>query len=130
MMKDYTAWTKRKAYLHNHGIRPTGCNVGDVWWVCLGSNIGFEEDGKNVGYYRPVIVIRVFSKELFLAVPLTSIPHRGTYYMRCTINKRDSYAMLHQIRTLDLVRLQRKLGKLSDLQFESLKRRLNKTLLS
>jgi hypothetical protein len=26
----------------------------EIWWACLGANIGFEQNGKNENFERPI----------------------------------------------------------------------------
>ena len=46
---------------------------GEIWWVRLGKNIGYETDGKSREFTRPVIVLKKYNQILF---PRTS-PHDG-----------------------------------------------------
>jgi hypothetical protein len=65
MLKDYRKWSPVKAIIHNSGSHPLGYKEREVWWCSVGENIGFEEDGKNELFNRPVLILKIFSKELF-----------------------------------------------------------------
>lgn len=68
MEKDFEAWHIVKKNVHEAFMaRPAGYKERDVWWVCLGHNIGFEEDGKGQNFSRPVLVIKGFNKQMFWA---------------------------------------------------------------
>ena len=41
----------------------------DIWWVSVGVNVGFEEDGKNDNFVRPVLVLKKFNNDMFLGIP-------------------------------------------------------------
>ena len=45
---------------------------GDIWWVRLGVNVGFEIDGKHKQFARPVIVLKKYNQYSFLALPLST----------------------------------------------------------
>ena len=48
----------------------------EIWWCAIGVNVGFEQDGKGERFARPVLIIRKFSKNVFLGVPLTTMQMR------------------------------------------------------
>jgi mRNA interferase MazF len=45
---------------------------GEVWWVRLGKNIGYEMNGKDREFTRPVIILKKYNQYSFLAAPLTT----------------------------------------------------------
>src|SRR3989344_6616951 len=107
--KDYTIWQKLKTFLHNEKPR-VYFHEREIWWCSLGANIGFEQDGKGLDFARPVLIIRVFSKEVFIGVPLTTKLKDGKYYY--PISTGDGFerrVILSQIRLLDSKRLQEKM---------------------
>ena len=73
MHKDFDRWNKTKKKL-NAEVEPLYFREGEVWWVHLGVNIGYEIDGKKENFARPVIVLRKYNKYSFLALPLTTSP--------------------------------------------------------
>jgi len=44
----------------------------DVFWASIGVNIGFEQDGKGNIFSRPVLILKKYSKSMFLGVPLST----------------------------------------------------------
>lgn len=64
----------------------------EICFVSLGKNIGFEEDGKNEYFERPVIASRNFSRHTFLAIPLTTSQRDGRFYYSFSLNKKNSYS--------------------------------------
>jgi len=119
MNKDFQKWHTLKSEIDAKHKSPL-FRKQEIWWCSLGANVGFEEDGKNELFERPVLVFRKFNKELFLGLPMTSKKKEGKYY--CAINLHDigRSAILSQIRVLSGKRLIRRLGKLSDKQFFAL----------
>ena len=63
---------KAKIYAGRRNLRNKFVKAGEVWWATLGYNIGVEVNGKKDNFSRPVIVLRVYSKEMVLILPLTS----------------------------------------------------------
>ena len=52
---------------------------GEIWWVRLGKNIGYETDGKSREFTRPVIILKKYNQYSFLALPLTTAPKPNPY---------------------------------------------------
>jgi mRNA interferase MazF len=72
MEKDFDLWNKQKKKLNAIEDEPVYFREGEIWWVHLGVNIGYEIDGKAANFARPVIVLRKYNKYSFLALPLTT----------------------------------------------------------
>lgn len=108
--KDFIDWTNLKNLIQNTRTRPKGYTEGEVWWASIGINVGFEEDGKGVEYNRPVLIIKGFSKELFWAFPLSTTKNRGKYYYPFELKGKTSVALLSQLRVLDTLRLNKRIG--------------------
>jgi hypothetical protein len=52
---------------------------GEIWWVRLGKNIGYETDGKSREFTRPVVILKKYNQYSFLALPLTTAPKPNPY---------------------------------------------------
>jgi mRNA interferase MazF len=110
MQKNFTDWHEKKALIHEKD-RQLYFYEQEIWWVTLGCNVGFEEDGKNSNYSRPALILRKFSKHLFLGVPLSSQTKSGRYYHSFFYKGGiTSTALLSQVRALSPARLLRKDG--------------------
>jgi mRNA interferase MazF len=104
-MKDYLNWMPIKADINNSAVRPR-YNAGDVVWISIGENVGFEQDGKGRLFARPVLIVKGFNKELFWGVPLTSNASKtGKYYVNFTVKGKASVAILSQLRAFDASRI-------------------------
>lgn len=112
MQKDFDSWNKLKADLHYTEGSQKLFRRGDIWWCSLGVNIGFEEDGKNGLFERPVVVLKKFSKDALLIVPLTRTTKDSPYYFPVQGNEIDGSAIISQIRLISPKRLQRRMGYL------------------
>ncbi len=119
-MKDYDEWNGKKKEIENRKGIPE-FSERDIWWCSLGLNIGFEEDGKNNDFERPVCVLRKFNKHIFIGVPLTSTEKDSPYYFPHTLHETKGSIILSQGRLLSAKRLQRKLGHMSRGRFQELR---------
>jgi mRNA-degrading endonuclease toxin of MazEF toxin-antitoxin module len=128
--KDYKIWMPFKAKIHN-GDRPNiNFKERDIFWVSIGENVGFEEDGKNKLFNRPVLVIRKFNNFLFWGVPLSTTDKRGRYYHVFKVGGKESVALLSQARTFDSSRITaNKLGMATEKDFAMIKKKLSDVLL-
>jgi mRNA interferase MazF len=118
MRRDYLAWYKLKTQLEKATIF-RDFHEREIWWCSLGANIGFEEDGKNGNFERPVLVIRKYSQDLFFGVPLTSTIKQGKYYFKVKLGQIPRSLILSQGRALCSVRLRRKIYKVHPLIFST-----------
>lgn len=82
----------------------------------------FEQDGKGPDFARPVLIIKGFSKEVFLCVPLTTKMKKGKYYADIELSdKAPRKVILSQIRLVDSKRLQEKMTTVDAGQFQKIK---------
>ena len=87
----------------------------EVWFCHLGTNIGYEQDGKGVEFGRPIVVFRKFNNEICWAIPLTTRIKIGKFYMSVDLGDGLSrMAILSQLRLIDGKRLYQKIGVMSD----------------
>ncbi len=100
----------------------------DVFYVALGKNVGCEQNGKNEKFSRPVIVLRKFNNNIFLAVPLTTKIKNGEFYFNFFINNRDNSAILSQIKLIDSKRIIKKIGMIPTDSFRGLKIKIGRLL--
>ncbi|MBR2864430.1 type II toxin-antitoxin system PemK/MazF family toxin [Candidatus Saccharibacteria bacterium] len=107
--KHFWEWIELKAKLHNIG-RVRAIHEGEIWWAAVGENIGVEINGKSTSFTRPVLIFKKLSKFSFLAVPLTSQEHSGSWYAPFTFKNKSQYAVLSQIRIMSVSRLNKRMG--------------------
>ena len=62
VVKTFVAWIKVKIKAHL-SERVQSFAEGEIWWVSLGQNVGYEANGKNEKFERPVLVVRKFNKD-------------------------------------------------------------------
>ena len=111
--KDFKTWISLKEQLHYSSKHPSISN-GEVWWASVGENVGSEICGKGKKYMRPVIIFRKLNKYSFLAIPLTSKNHKGSWYAHFELNNKKQTAVVSQIECMSILRLWRKIGELSN----------------
>lgn len=99
-MKDFDKWNNLKKNM-NSSLNKVEFKERDIFYTSLGKNIGTEEDGKNDGFERPVIVLRKFSKSSFIAVPLTSRIKESMFYYNFTFSGKKNGTILSQIKLAD-----------------------------
>lgn len=115
--KDFDRWNEQKKHIHE---KPTGkfFHEQEMWWCSLGLNIGYEEDGKNQLYERPVLVIKKFNRDMLWVLPLTRTQKENRYYVRLRQgDEEDSAVILSQLRLISSKRLNRRVRKLAPEQF-------------
>lgn len=124
MRKDFDDWNILKKKLDSKEKLPT-FKQREVWWCHIGFNVGDEENGKNLNYHRPILIIKKFNQRIFLGLPLTTQIKESYYYHQIVFQDKIQCAMLSQVRILDSKRLDRRMGKVITEEFALLKRDLN-----
>ncbi len=66
-------------------------------------------------FARPVIVLRKLNKRSFMAVPLTSKRHEGTWYVSFSFKGIEEYAVLAQSRIMSAARLYQRIGRADEI---------------
>jgi len=109
-MKNFDQWNKKKKYINGKRDR-LYFREGEIWWVQLGVNVGYEIDGKDSDFTRPVLVLKKYNEYSFLALPLSSQIKQGFYYFSVGIvDGKEAIAVLSQLRNIDSLRLVNKVG--------------------
>ncbi len=113
MEKDFDTWNERKKKLNERNEK-TLFHEREVWWCSLGVNIGFEQDGTNEHFERPVLIIKKFNQDVLWILPLTrSLKiNRYNYHLKQGEEK-DSSVILSQMRLISSKRLLRKMRMIS-----------------
>ena len=116
-MKDYTNWHKLKTNIENNG-QEKKFHEREIWWCSLGENLGFEEDGKNEKFERPVLVLRKFNSGMFFGLPLTSKKKKDIFHSsfileilndKNELEEKESFAILSQLRLFSSKRMIRRI---------------------
>lgn len=122
MQKDFEGWNIRKQDIDKLGKRAL-YHERELWWCVLGANIGFEQDGTGTGYERPVLVLRGFSADVCLVIPLTTSKKENPYHMNLgLVAEKEAFAVISQLRLIDTRRLVEKIGYLNKDRFEYIRK--------
>lgn len=111
---EFRDWIEVKADVHERISLPN-FSEGEIWWCAVGRNVGVEINGKSKTFARPVIVLRKLNKRSFMAVPLTSKRHEGTWYVSFSFKGIEEYAVLAQSRIMSTVRLYQRIGRADEI---------------
>ncbi|MEK9151274.1 MAG: type II toxin-antitoxin system PemK/MazF family toxin [Patescibacteria group bacterium] len=115
MKKDFQGWCKKKEILHSTpDEKIVYFRDKEIWWCALGVNIGFEQDGKNHNYERPVLVLKKINRYLALVVPLSTKTKDHPYYLGYQYNSKSYSALVLQIRVVSSKRFLRRIGKIEN----------------
>ena len=124
MYSQYNNWNEIKITIENENII-VGFKERDIFYMNMGKNIGFEQDGKGENFVRPVVIIKGFNKNMFFGIPLSTKMKEGKFYYKFQFQKKDelveNIALLSQMRLFSTKRLLNKIGVISKEDFESLK---------
>lgn len=128
MTKQFDEWNDTKKTVHKK-TEAAHFREREIYISTLGSNVGFEQDGKGDDFVRPVLVVRKFSKYSFIGIPLTSVAKDDIFhYCFSFVEGKNSYAILSQVRLFDAKRLERKMGTICESDFAKLKVKLKELM--
>src|ERR1044072_709650 len=120
--KNFDRWDARKKIVDGRNDPPF-CHPREIWWCVLGVNVGFEQDGSGKEYYRPVLILKVFSARTCLAIPLTGSSSAHPLRPRVgVVGGKNARALLSQLKVIDTKRLGRKLETLDHFAFEVIRK--------
>jgi len=126
-IKNFDGWNIKKKSLDKKN-RVLYCYEREIWWCSLGVNIGYEEDGKNKNFERPVLILKTFPQNLLLTIPLTTANRVGRYYYNWENEAFVSTFILSQIKLISGKRLIRKIKILPKEHFNKIKEEILKFL--
>ena len=89
--------------------------------------MGSEEDGKNHLYERPVLIVKVFNKNICRVIPLTSNEKDDNYHVSVSYLDRKGSVILSQMKTISVKRLSRKMCRLDKKQFAKIMEKLKES---
>lgn len=125
MQKDFDSWSNKKKEIHGT-LKPSDFyfHEREIWWCSLGINIGYEQDGKNDNFERPVLILRKFNRDIALIIPLTSVAKENKYHHK--LNTSGSFVILSQVRLISTKRLLRRVEKIVENEFNEIMAKIKK----
>ena len=130
----FDSWNDEKKAIRNQNpSHAYYVNEREIWFVKMGKNIGFEENGKDQ-FLRPVLVLKKVGN-LFFTVALTSKGKFLPFYHRLQHAELrnpkyhdSSFVILSQVKVMDKKRFFENAGIVPDQEFGLIKQKL-RTLL-
>ncbi len=126
MKKDFDRWNERKKEVNKRepNTEPHFYHEREVRWCSLGVNVGFEQDGTSALYMRPVLIIRGFSRNVCLIVPITTSTKINPYHisLEISVEGKELSAILSQIRLIDTKRLHERITIIGKEKFEEIRK--------
>ena len=128
-MEGFISWTKLKIRIHLWGEK-LFFKEREIWWASIGVNIGFEQNGKNETFERPIMILKKFNHDMMWTLPLTSQDksEKGKYYYPLEYNQDISYVILSQLKIMSSKRLLRKVRTLSWEDFNQVRKKIKNLL--
>lgn len=123
MKKDFDKWNKRKKYINGQADYLPLYHQREIRWCRLGVNIGFEQDGTGEEYSRPVLIMKGFSRQVCLIIPLTTSAKKNRYNIPIgEVAGRQAAAIISQLRLIDTKRLDQQIATLDKEIFETIRK--------
>jgi mRNA interferase MazF len=102
----------------------------DIFFITMGQNIGFEQNGKGENFVRPIVILKKITNQMFIGIPLSSQIKDGDWFFKFEFNIKDkislNIAILPQIRMFSSKRLLNKIGVMKIEDFEKMKDKIKK----
>jgi mRNA interferase MazF len=134
ILKEFDLWNglKKKIEFEITNIKdePDGFpKEGEVWMCSLGRNLGYEQNGVNKNFSRPVVIIKKFNNHMFWAVPLSTKQKDFDFYFNFTDPfEQKVSAIIAQMKLVSVKRLKRKMYDIPKPILDEIKAKLKKFL--
>ena len=125
-MKDFNRWNELKKKIDNEDSLPDNFpKEGEVWMSSVGVNIGYEQNGSEDNFSRPMLIIKKFNNHMFWAIPLSTKQKDFDFYFNFTEpNGQKVSAILAQMKLVSVKRLKRDIYIIPKELFEEIKDKL------
>jgi mRNA-degrading endonuclease toxin of MazEF toxin-antitoxin module len=128
MKKDFDSWNTKKKEINSNSSNRF-YHQREVWWCSLGVNVGYEQDGKDHDFQRPVLILKGLSKETCLIAPFTTSRKNHIYRILIgTVTGKESRVILSQIKVIDTKRLINRIAILDTAMFELIRKSIKEIL--
>ena len=128
MLDDFDSWNNRKKHIETIECDKIVFSEREIWWCSLGKNVGDEENGKNILFERPVLVLKKFSRRTLIVLPLTTKGKLGSVFYHKLVTKEESYVIISQVRLISTKRLLRKMYRMGRTEFGVIKDKVSKLI--
>ncbi len=121
---DFDKWNKVKKETHKDKFI-VGFRDRDIFYIKMGQNVGFEQNGKGDNFVRPVVIFKKFNKNMFFGIPLSTQIKDGKFYYYFEFKKvkviSKNIALLSQMKLYSASRLLNKIGVMNKNDFNKMK---------
>lgn len=127
IIKNFDGWNEIKKAIH---AKPDnfGVHEREIWWTSFGINIGVEIDGKHKGFERPALILRKFNRQMTWVLPTTTRSKDARFYEKFSLNGKEYFIILTQLRTVSAKRFLRKIGMIQKNDFERIQKRITQII--
>ena len=119
-MKEFDEWNECKKEIDKK-INNIILKEGEIYWCKVGINVGNETKGKGKRFTRPVLILRKFTRDVFLGIPFTSKEKNGDWYYKIEKDNQINFLILNQAKLLDKKRLEERIYQISDRELYKIK---------
>lgn len=125
-MKNFDKWNEFKKRIDEDNNKPVNFpKEGEVWMSNVGINVGFEQNGNEDNFTRPMLIIKKFNNHMFWAVPLSTKQKKFDFYFNFTdLNNQKVSVILAQMKLVSVKRLKRDIYIMPDDLFKDIKEKL------
>lgn len=78
--KEFDTWNDLKKKIDLNNLPLFYPQEKEVWFINLGKNIGFEQNGVGDDFARPVLILKRFNNKMFWVIPLSSKQKNFDFY--------------------------------------------------
>lgn len=122
-MKNFDEWHKIKKEIDSKSSHLPFYKERQIRWCRLGVNVGHEQDGTGIEFSRPVLILKGFSPYVCVIVPLTTSVKNNPYHIFVgVVGGEKSYAIISQVRLVDVHRLDTLIETLNREKFDEIKK--------
>lgn len=94
---------------------------GEIYWAAVGQNVGSEVYGKTERFSRPILVYKKINGMTFMAIPLSTKPSKGSWYVHFVHREKFETALLNQAKVMSVKRLYDFMGTIDDNDFQRIR---------
>lgn len=131
MQDNYDKWNEIKKEI-NEEVKYRNFKEREIFYLKMGENIGFEQNGKGNNFVRPIIILKKFNKDMFFGIPLSSQIKNGIFYYKFEFIKNNhistNIALLSQLKLYSSKRLLNKIGMINKDDFSEIKLKLKELI--
>ena len=129
MHKNFDEWNELKKKTHDNEDYLPLYHERQVRWCRLGANIGFEQDGTGKDFSRPILILKGFSRQVCLVVPLTTSKKKNPYHTPMgVIGGQKACAIVSQVRLIDTKRLDQHIETIGKKMFGHIRKAVRELL--